>query len=54
MGMGEAGGSVDARVPIAEDRFTAFLVAALEVLFGHRLFIGEDAIVVLLRASPRR
>ena len=49
-----AGGSVDARVPIAEDGFTAFLVAALEVLFGHRLFVGEDPIVVLLRAFPRR
>src|SRR4051812_12378681 len=49
MGMGEAGGSVDARVPVPEDGFTAFLVAALEVLFRDQLFIGEDAIVVLLR-----
>ena len=29
-------------------RCAAFLVAALEVLFGHRLFVGEDPIVVLL------
>jgi hypothetical protein len=42
------GGLVGARVAIAEDGFPAFLVAALEVLFRDRLFVGEDAIDVLL------
>ena len=41
-------GLVGARALIAEDGFPAFLVAALEVLFRDRLFVGKDAIVVLL------
>jgi hypothetical protein len=42
------GGLIDARIPIAKDGFSTLLVAALEVLFRDRLFVGEDAIDVLL------
>src|SRR4051794_24464796 len=45
---GWAGRLVGAWVAIPQDGFAAFLVAALEVLLGHRLLVGEDAVVVLL------
>ena len=53
MGRGWAGRSVGARVPYRRNE-TGLPDGRVEVLLGRRLLVGGDAIVVLLRASPRR